>query len=107
LACEHDQAICTILHERHALWLVNVVGMSGLLLARVHDTRWELLGDSHYLGAKPGLIATLHTWSQTVLLHPHLHCVVTGGGLNESGEWVAVRKGLLLPRRSSWRSSGD
>jgi hypothetical protein len=45
------------------------------------------------------MIATLHTWSQTLLLHPHLHCLVTGGGLNQAGQWVAVRHGFLLPMR--------
>ena len=47
----------------------------------------------------PGIIATLHTWSQTLLLHPHLHCLVTGGGLSDAGQWVAVRHGFLLPMR--------
>jgi hypothetical protein len=71
--------------------------MSGLLFASVHDTLLELLGDRKYLGATPGMIATLHTWSQTLLLHPHIHCLVTGGGLSETGQWVAVRNGFLLP----------
>ena len=46
----------------------------------MRDTLLELLGDEAYLGAKPGIIATLHTWTQTLLLHPHVHCLVTGGG---------------------------
>jgi len=71
--------------------------MSQLLFASVHDTGLELLGDGKYLGAQPGSIATLHTWSQTLLLHPHLHCLVTGGGLSEAGQWVAVRHWFLLP----------
>src|SRR5436309_11259824 len=45
------------------------------------------------------LIAALHTWSQTLLLHPHLHCLVTGGGLTPAGQWGAVRRGFLLPGR--------
>jgi hypothetical protein len=73
--------------------------LTTLLLASVRDTLRELLNDEHYLGAKPGLIATLHTWTQTLLLHPHLHCLVTGGGLHEAGHWVAVRPGFLLPSR--------
>jgi Putative transposase len=40
-----------------------------------------------------------HTWSQTLVLHPHLHCLVTGGGLTPAGQWVAVRHGFLLPAR--------
>src|SRR5919106_3513018 len=99
LAGAHDQAIFTMPHELNALWLANVDVMSRLLCASVHDTLVELLGDTKYLGARPGIIATRHTWSQTLLLHPHLHCLVTGGGLTEAGHWVAVRHGFLLPMR--------
>jgi hypothetical protein len=97
LACEHYHVIFTMPHELHELWLANVAGMTQLLFASVHDTLLTLRGDGKYLGARPGIIATLHTWSQTLLLHPHLHCLVTGGGLNEAGDWVAVRNGFLLP----------
>jgi hypothetical protein len=99
LACDHDHAIFTMPHELNALWLANVDVMSRLLFASVHDTLFELLDDGKYLGARPGIIATLHTWSQTLILHPHIHCLVTGGGLRESGQWVAVRNGFLLPMR--------
>jgi hypothetical protein len=73
--------------------------MTRLLFASVHHTLCELLGDGKYLGARAGLIATLHTWTQTLLLHPRIHCLVTGGGLNEAGQWVAVSNGFLLPMR--------
>jgi hypothetical protein len=86
-------------HERNDRWLANVAVMSGRLLARVHDTLLELLSDATYQGAKPGILATRHTWSQTLILHPHLQCLVTGGGRHASGPWVAVRNGLLLPLR--------
>jgi Transposase zinc-binding domain/Putative transposase len=99
LACEHYHVIFTMPHELSDLWLANIEGMSQLLFSSVHHTLLELLGDRKYLGAKPGIIATLHTWSQTLLLHPHIHCLVTGGGLNETGQWVAVRHGFLLPMR--------
>jgi hypothetical protein len=45
------------------------------------------------------MIAALHTWSQTLVLHPHVHCLVTGGGRSPEGSWVAVRNGFLLPAR--------
>jgi hypothetical protein len=99
LAWEHYHVIFTMPHERNALWQANVDVMPQLLFASVHDTLLELLGDAKYLGARPGIIATLHTWSQTWLLHPHIHCLVTGGGLNASGQWVAVSNGFLLPMR--------
>ena len=99
LACEHYHVIFTMPHELNALWLANVTAMTNLLFASAHDTLLELLDDRKYLGAKPGIIATLHTWSQTLLLHPHIHCLVTGGGLSPAGQWVAVRNGFLLPMR--------
>jgi hypothetical protein len=73
--------------------------MTDILFATVRETLYELLGDAKYLGARPGIIATLHTWSQTLVLHPHLHCLVTGGGVTDQGEWRAVSNGFLLPVR--------
>jgi hypothetical protein len=53
------------------------------------------------LGATPGTIAVLHTWSQTLLFHPHLHCIVTGGGLNAARDrWITARPGFLVPVRA-------
>jgi hypothetical protein len=52
------------------------------------------------LGATPGTIAVLHTWSQTLRFHPHIHCIVTGGGLNLSHDaWIGARPGFLVPVR--------
>jgi hypothetical protein len=99
LACDHDQVIVTVPHELNELWLANVEAMTPLRFASVHETRCALLGAPKYLGAKPGIIATLHPWTQTLLLHPHVHCLVTGGGLTDAGRWVAVRHGFLLPMR--------
>jgi hypothetical protein len=81
------------------LWLANVAAMTNLLFTSVHDTLRELLGDPTYLGATPGILATLHTWTQTLRLHPHIHALVTGGGLTHTGHWVAVHNGFLLPSR--------
>jgi hypothetical protein len=52
------------------------------------------------LGATPGTIAILHTWSQTLAFHPHIHCIVTGGGLDmDRNRWVSARPGFLVPVR--------
>jgi hypothetical protein len=99
LACDHYHVIFTLPHDLNPLWLSNVPVMSTLLFQTVRDTLLTLLTDRKYLGAEPGMIAALHTWSQTLVLHPHLHCLVTGGGWTPSGEWVAVRNGFLLPAR--------
>jgi hypothetical protein len=99
LACDHYHVIFTLPDELRGLWLANVRVMTNLLFATVHETLDELLGDAKYLGACPGLIAALHTWSQTLVLQPHLHCLVTGGGLTDEGHWHPVRHGFLLPVR--------
>ena len=52
------------------------------------------------LGATPGVICVLHTWTQTLLFHPHVHCIVTGGGLSKDGlRWIASRPRFLVPVR--------
>jgi hypothetical protein len=99
LACDHYHAILTLPHDLNPLWLANVPGMSTLLFQAVRATLVELLADPKYLGAQPGILAALHTWSQTLVLHPHVHCLVTGGGLTADGQWKAVRHGFLLPVR--------
>jgi Putative transposase/Transposase zinc-binding domain len=99
LACDHYHVIFTLPHDLNPLWLANVPVMSTLLFQAVRETLFDLLADPKYLGAQPGMIAALHTWSQTLVLHPHLHCLVTGGGLTPDGHWKAVRNGFLLPAR--------
>jgi hypothetical protein len=85
--------------ELSGLWLGNVKVMTELLCATVRGTLYALLGEATDLGARPGLIATRHTWSRPLVFHPHLHCVVTGGGVTDQGAWRAVRHGFLLPVR--------
>ena len=99
LACDHSHVIFPLPHDLNALWLANVSVMTTLLFQAVHETLRALLADPTYLGAQPGIIAALHTWSQTLVLHPHVHCLVTGGGLTPAGQWRAVRHGFLLPAR--------
>jgi hypothetical protein len=98
LACEHSHVIFTLPSELNALWLANVRVLANLLCQAVWATLSELLEDPKYLGATPGMIAALHTWGQTLVLHPHLHCLVTGGGLG-GDTWKAVHDGYLLPAR--------
>lgn len=99
LACDHYHVIFTLPHDLNPLWQANVPVMTTLLFQAVRDTLGTLLADPKYLGAQPGILAALHTWSQTLVLHPHVHCLVTGGGLTPDGHWQAVRHGFLLPAR--------
>jgi hypothetical protein len=98
LPCDHYHVIFTLPHELEPLWHVQRARMQALLFGCVRDTLLDLLDDPKYLGARPGVIATLHTWGRTLSFHPHVHCLVSGGGMSASG-WKAVRNGYLLPVR--------
>ena len=69
-----------------------------ILLAAAADSLRTIGADPKHLGARLGFMAVLHTWSQTLGHHPHVHAVVPGGGLTPDGDgWVACRRGFLLP----------
>jgi hypothetical protein len=69
-----------------------------LLFKSASQTLTTLANDPKYLAAQIGCIAVLHTWSQTLIDHPHLHCIVTAGGLSQDGQrWITWRKGLFIP----------
>jgi Transposase zinc-binding domain/Putative transposase len=99
LACAHDHVIFTMPDALRGVWLANVKPMTELFFATVRETLRELLGEANDLGAAPGIIAAWHTWSQTLVLQPHLHGLVTGGGMTGEGQWRPVRNGVLLPVR--------
>ena len=100
LKCAHYHMIFTPPHELNALRLLNVSLMTNILFTAVRDTLYEFFFDERHIGGKPGIIATLHTWSQTLILHPHIHCLITEGGLRDE-RWISTRrKGYLLPVRA-------
>ena len=63
------------------------------------QTLQQFSADTQYLGAKIAMSAVLHTWGQNISLHPHLHCIVSGGGLNQKGKWVFPGKGKKAQRK--------
>jgi hypothetical protein len=72
----------------------------GLLFRAAAETLRTIAADPQHLGAEIGFFAVLHTWGQTLLYHPHLHCVVSGGGLSADGtQWIGCRAGFFLPVR--------
>ena len=93
----HFHVIFTLPSELHELWRWNRTAMATLLFRCVKETLFTLLDDPKRLGARPGVLATLHTWSRTLALHPHVHCLVTGGGVRREGQWQAISTDYLLP----------
>jgi len=72
----------------------------GLLFRAAAETLRTLAADPQHLGAEIGFFAVLHTWGQNLHHHPHLHCVVSGGGLSPDGSrWISCRPGFFLPVR--------
>ena len=68
-----------------------------ILFRAAAETLTELSADKTYLGAQIGFTTILHTWGQNMMHHPHVHCIVPGGGLNASGQWVHSRKKFFIP----------
>lgn len=98
LPVEYFHVVFTIPHELHPVFLANKKVCYGLLFAAVAETLKEVALNPKRLGARIGFTAVLHTWTQKLLYHPHLHCVVPGGGLSPDGSrWIPCKRGFFLP----------
>jgi len=71
-----------------------------ILFRAASETLRKIAADPQHLGAEIGFLAVLHTWGQNLTHHPHLHCLVPGGGIAPDGKsWIACRPGFFLPVR--------
>jgi hypothetical protein len=78
----------------------NKQAVYAILFRTAAETVRTIAADPKHLGAEIGLVAVLHTWGQTLHHHPHVHCVVPGGGPSLDGtRWIACRPGFFLPVR--------
>ena len=78
----------------------NKAEIYAILFKAAAETLITIAADPKHLGARIGLTAVLHTWGSALTHHPHLHCVVPGGGISSDGkEWVSCRPGFFLPVR--------
>jgi len=100
LPVEYHHVVFTIPDRLHTILRAHPRRAYGLLFAAVAETLQEVARNPKNLGAKIGFSCVLHTWTQTLLYHPHIHCIVTGGGLHPDGDrWVAAKPGFLFPVR--------
>lgn len=100
LPTEYFHVVFTVPDGVAALALANKVLLYNLLFRTTADTLRTIAADPQHLGAEIGFFAVLHTWGQALTLHPHLHCVVPGGGLSADGtQWIPCRPGFFLPVR--------
>ncbi len=96
LPVTHFHVIFTLPRELHALWRWNRKVCADVFFQAARDALFQLLEQERHLGARPAVLMGLHTWGSALPIHPHLHCLVTAGGLDAQGRWVASRPDFLI-----------
>jgi Putative transposase/Transposase zinc-binding domain len=100
LPVEYYHVVFTLPHEIGPLALQNQRQIYGMLFQAAAESLRTIAADPRHLGAQIGFLSVLHTWGQNLHLHPHVHCVVPGGGLSpDRSQWIACRPGFFLPVR--------
>ena len=100
LDCQYFHVVFTLPAPIAAIALQNRRQLYNLLFRAAARTLREIAAEPRHLGARIGGLALLHTWGSNLSFHPHLHCVVPGGGLDPDGSrWIACRPGFFLPVR--------
>jgi hypothetical protein len=100
LPVPYFHVVFTLPHKLNTLVRANPKTLYNLLFRCVADTLREVGRNPKRLGAEIGFLAILHTWTQTLVFHPHIHCVVPAGGLSpDHTEWKAAPERFFLPRR--------
>jgi hypothetical protein len=98
LATSYFHVVFTVPHELNVLALENPCLFYDLLFTASAQTLLEVAANPKHLGAEIGIISILHTWGQNLLLHPHVHCAIPGGGLSpDHTRWVCPRYPFFLP----------
>ena len=100
LPVEYFHVVFTLPPAIAAIAYQNKEVVYGILFEAAAETLKTIAGDRKHLGAEIGFTAVLHTWGQTLTHHPHVHCIVPGGGLSLDGtSWIGCRPGYFLPER--------
>jgi transposase len=100
LDCEYYHVVFTVPNQIAAIAYQNKEVVYNILFQATAETLRTIAADPKHLGAEIGFFAVLHSWGSALLHHPHLHCVVPGGGLSPDGtRWVPCKPGFFLPVR--------
>jgi hypothetical protein len=98
LPVPYFHVVFTLPNDLNPIALRNQRLMYSILFDAVSETMIELAKDRKYLGAQIGFTAILHTWGQNLMDHPHIHCIVPGGGLSPDGSrWIHTRDEFFIP----------
>ena len=100
LTTPYFHVVFTVPQEIAAIAHYNKGPVYNILFHAAAETLQTIAADPKHLGAELGFFAVLHTWCQSLLHHPHLHCVVAGGGLSaDASRWIACQPNFFLPVR--------
>jgi hypothetical protein len=99
LNTQYFHIVFTVPHALNPLFLSNDTALYNLLMRCAWETLDQLARQPRWLGAHTGMLAVLHTWGQKLDFHPHVHCIVPGGGVLPDGSWKQARKGFFIPVR--------
>jgi hypothetical protein len=100
LPVEYFHVVFTLPQEIAAIALQNKKLLYAILFRASAESLSTIGADPKHLGAELGFLSVLHTWGQTLEHHPHVHCLIAGGGLAPDGSrWIACRPGFFLPVR--------
>lgn len=97
LDVQHHHWIFTLPHELLPLWRYNREWFQDSMYRAVSNTIKQLSGAKGHLNAQPGYLLALHTWGRSLSEHPHIHCLITNGGLNGAGDWVKPKRTVMFP----------
>ncbi len=92
LPVKYYHVVFTLPHELNSLVMGHRKLLYKLLFEASSQTLLSFAQDPQYLGALPGFISVLHTWGQSLSFHPHIHCIVSGGGIDADAEWKNAKK---------------
>ena len=100
LPVPYFHVVFTLPHKLNTLIRANPKALYNLLFRSVADTLIEVAANPKRLGAEIGFFAILHTWTQTLVFHPHIHCVVPAGGLSpDHSRWMSLSGDFFIDRR--------
>ena len=95
LDCGHYHLVFTLPHEYLPLWYYNRAWFASAMFSVTRSVLMELMTDPAHHGLTPGLVMVLHTWGRQLNLHPHVHCLMTAGGLDQQDQWQDIGEFLL------------
>jgi hypothetical protein len=101
LPTDYFHVVVTVPQELRALLRANQRDGYAVLMKAAADAIIELARDRAFVGGTVGVLAVLHTWTQQLAYHPHVHCLVTGGGVSKDGrDWYPARGDFLVPHKA-------